>query len=95
MITRVASVGVRAGDQDRAVEFYVGRLGFETLLHVSNFFTNDAATTRPVTASGPAGYSAPIRTPARQYRTLSGVNATSKPTPPTRRARAASSRSSG
>ena len=29
MITRVSSVGVRAGDQDRAVEFYVGKLGFE------------------------------------------------------------------
>jgi lactoylglutathione lyase len=29
MITRVASVGVRAGDQDRAVDFYVGKLGFE------------------------------------------------------------------
>ena len=29
MITRVSSVGVRAGDQDRAVDFYVGKLGFE------------------------------------------------------------------
>src|SRR4029450_9212413 len=29
MITRVASVGIRAGDQDRAVDFYVGKLGFE------------------------------------------------------------------
>ena len=29
MITRVASVGVRAGDQDRAVDFYAGKLGFE------------------------------------------------------------------
>jgi predicted enzyme related to lactoylglutathione lyase len=30
MITRVSSVGVRAGDQDRAVDFYAGKLGFET-----------------------------------------------------------------
>ena len=30
MITRVSSVGVRAGDQGRAVDFYVGKLGFET-----------------------------------------------------------------
>ena len=29
MITRVSSVGVRAGDQDRAVDFYVGKLGFQ------------------------------------------------------------------
>ena len=29
MITRVSSVGVRAGDQDRAIDFYVGKLGFE------------------------------------------------------------------
>jgi lactoylglutathione lyase len=29
MITRVSSVGVRAGDLDRAVDFYVGKLGFE------------------------------------------------------------------
>jgi lactoylglutathione lyase len=29
MITRVISVGVRAGDQDRAIDFYVGKLGFE------------------------------------------------------------------
>jgi lactoylglutathione lyase len=29
MITRVSSVGVRAGDQGRAVDFYVGKLGFE------------------------------------------------------------------
>ena len=29
MITMVSSVGVRAGDQGRAVDFYVGKLGFE------------------------------------------------------------------
>src|SRR5215218_11318660 len=29
MITRVSSVGVRVGDQDRAVDFYVTTLGFE------------------------------------------------------------------
>ena len=29
MITRVSSVGIRAGDQGRAVDFYVGKLGFE------------------------------------------------------------------
>ena len=29
MITRVSSVGVGAGDQGRAVDFYVGKLGFE------------------------------------------------------------------
>ena len=29
MITRVSSVGVRAGDQGRAVDFYVDKLGFE------------------------------------------------------------------
>ena len=29
MITRVSSVGVRAGDQGRAVDFYVNTLGFE------------------------------------------------------------------
>ena len=29
MITRVSSVGIRAGDQDRAVDFYVGKLGFQ------------------------------------------------------------------
>ena len=29
MITSVSSVGVRAGDQDRAIDFYVGKLGFE------------------------------------------------------------------
>ena len=29
MITRVSSVGVQAGDQDQAVEFYVEKLGFD------------------------------------------------------------------
>ena len=29
MIRMVSSVGVRAGDQGRAVDFYVGKLGFE------------------------------------------------------------------
>jgi lactoylglutathione lyase len=29
MITGMCSVGVRAGDQERAVDFYVGKLGFE------------------------------------------------------------------
>src|SRR4029450_1011763 len=28
MITRVSSVGIRAGDQGRAVDFYVGKRGF-------------------------------------------------------------------
>ena len=29
MITRVSSVGVQAGDLDRAIDFYVEKLGFE------------------------------------------------------------------
>jgi catechol 2,3-dioxygenase-like lactoylglutathione lyase family enzyme len=33
-ITDVRTVGVPVTDQDRALEFYVGRLGFETLLDV-------------------------------------------------------------
>jgi catechol 2,3-dioxygenase-like lactoylglutathione lyase family enzyme len=34
-INGVRTVGVPVGDQDRALEFYVGTFGFETLLDVS------------------------------------------------------------
>jgi catechol 2,3-dioxygenase-like lactoylglutathione lyase family enzyme len=68
-ITDVGTVIVPVGDQDRALEFYVGTLGFEKL---GDFRYGDGerwvevapsgATTRVALASPRAGQSAPVET---------------------------------